>query len=118
MSVKTKLCAPQQGLSDVWPSELPVAGVHARGKPRMKDQLIAILEAVRLSQAALTKHSAPGGATAEATLKELRRFLLERHVVAAMEALYPNVESPNTSPDDSPFVDPGGWHAPLKSGMP
>jgi hypothetical protein len=45
----------------------------------MKEQLIAILEAMRLSQAALRKHSEPDGPTAEVTLKELRRFLLESH---------------------------------------
>jgi hypothetical protein len=71
----------------------------------MKDQLIAILEAMRLSQTALRKHSEPGGPTAELTLKELRRFLLERHVVSAMEALYPNVDSPQMSPDDAPFTE-------------
>jgi hypothetical protein len=73
----------------------------------MKDQLIAILEAMRLSQAALRKHSEPDGPTAEVTLKELRRFLLGSHVVSAIEALCPNVESPAMSPDDS---EPGGLH--------
>lgn len=68
----------------------------------MKDQLIAILEAMRLSQAALGKDSERGGATAETTVKELRRFLLEPHVVSAMEALYPSVHSPNIAPTDSP----------------
>jgi hypothetical protein len=72
----------------------------------MKDQLIAILEAMRLSQAALARHSEPGGPAAATTVKELRRFLLERHVVSAMEALYPNVESPEMSPADAPFNEP------------
>lgn len=65
---------------------------------------------MRLSQAALRNHSEPGEPTAEVTLKELRRFLLGRHVVSAMEALCPNVESPGMSPDDTPFSEPGGLH--------
>jgi hypothetical protein len=76
----------------------------------MKDQLIAILEAMRLSQAALAKHSEPGGPAAEVTIKKIRRFLLERHVVSAMEALYPNVESPEMSPDDTPFSESATLH--------
>jgi hypothetical protein len=74
---------------------------------RMKDELTAILEAMRLSQAALTRHSEPDGPAAETTVKELRRFLLERHVVTAMEALCPNVESPEMSPADAPFNESG-----------
>jgi hypothetical protein len=66
----------------------------------MKDQLIAILEAMRLSQAALAKHFRPGGPNAEATLKQLHRLLEDQNVVRAMAALYPDVDSPNTSPDD------------------
>jgi hypothetical protein len=72
----------------------------------MKDQMIAILEAMRLSQAALTKHSEPGGPAADVTIKDIRRFLLERHVVSAMEALCPSVESPEMSPDETPFSEP------------
>jgi hypothetical protein len=64
----------------------------------MKDQIIAILEALRLSQAALAKHSEPGGPTAEVTVKALRHFLLDRHVIFAVEMLSPSVESPATSP--------------------
>jgi hypothetical protein len=67
----------------------------------MKDQLIAILEAMRLSQGALAKHLRPGGPNAEATIKELLRLLQDQTVAMAMEALYPNVESPNTSPGDT-----------------
>jgi hypothetical protein len=66
----------------------------------MKDQVIAILETMRLSQAALANHFQPGGPNAEATIKELFRLLQDRNVVRAMEALCPNVESPNTSPGD------------------
>lgn len=68
----------------------------------MKDELIAILEAMRLSQRALAKYSECGSPMAEATVKELRRFLLERHVVSAMEALHPSVDSSNISPADAP----------------
>jgi hypothetical protein len=67
----------------------------------MKDQLITILEAMRLSQMALAKHFQPGGPNAEATIKKLLRLLQDQTVARAMEALYPNVESPNTSPGDT-----------------
>ena len=76
----------------------------------MKDQLIAILEAMRLSQAALAKHSQPGGPNSEATLKQLRRLLDDQNVVQAMAALYPDVDSPNTSPDDLLQVNDSGEH--------
>jgi hypothetical protein len=68
----------------------------------MKDQLIAILEAMRLSQAVLAKHLRPGGPNAEATLKQLHLLLEDQNVVRAMAALYPDVDSPNTAPDDPP----------------
>jgi hypothetical protein len=71
----------------------------------MKDQVIAILEAMRLSQAALEKHFQPGGPNAEATIKGLLRLLEDENVVAAMEALYPNVESPNMLPNDMLHVE-------------
>lgn len=66
----------------------------------MKDQLIAILEAVRLSQAALAKHLRPDGPNALTTLKELHRVLDDQNVVRAMAVLYPDVDSPNMSPDE------------------
>ena len=62
--------------------------------------MIAILEAMRLSQVALAKHFQPGGPNADVTIKELLRLLQDQNVVRAMEALSPNVESPNTSPGD------------------
>jgi hypothetical protein len=74
----------------------------------MKDQLIAILEAMRLSQAVLAKHLRPGGPNAEATLKQLHALLEDQNVVRAMAALYPDVDSPNTSPDDPPHVQDFG----------
>ena len=67
----------------------------------MKDHLITILEAMRLSQVALAIHFQPGGPNAEATIKELRGLLQDQTVALAMEALYLNVESPNTSPGDT-----------------
>jgi hypothetical protein len=74
----------------------------------MKDQLIAILEAMRLSQAALAKHFRPGGPNALTTLRELHRVLEDQNVVRAMAALYPDVDSPNTSPDDMLHVEDSG----------
>jgi hypothetical protein len=53
----------------------------------MKDQLITILEAMRLSQMALAKHFQPGGPNAEATIKELLRLLQDQTVARAIEAL-------------------------------
>jgi hypothetical protein len=68
----------------------------------MKDQLIAIMEAMRLSQAALAKHFRSGGPNAEATIKELCRLLQDQNVTRATEALYSNIQCPKTSPDDIP----------------
>ena len=67
----------------------------------MKDQLITMLEAVRLSQVALAKHFQPDGPNAEATIKDLRRLLQDQNVARAIEVLYANVESPNMSPGDT-----------------
>jgi hypothetical protein len=53
----------------------------------MKDQLITILEAMRLSQVALAKHFQRGGPNGEATIKELLRLLQDQTVASAMEAL-------------------------------
>lgn len=73
----------------------------------MKDQLIAILEAIRLSQAALEKHFQRGG-NAVTTLNEIRRVLQDQNVARAMGALYPEVESPNTSPGEVSCVEKAG----------
>jgi hypothetical protein len=81
----------------------------------MKDQVIALLEAIRLSQAALAKHFQPGGPNAEATNKELHWLLEDQHVVAAVEALCPNVASPSTSPVDMSHVEDSGELHPIGS---
>jgi hypothetical protein len=70
----------------------------------MKDQLITILEAMRLSQVALAKHFQPGGPNAEETIKGLLRLLQDQNVARAMEVLYPNVESPYTPPGDTLYL--------------
>ena len=74
----------------------------------MKDQLIAVLEAMRLSQAVLARHFRPGGPNALTTLRELPGLLEDQNVVRAMAALYPGVDSPNTSPDDMLLVEDSG----------
>ena len=65
----------------------------------MKDQLITLLEAMRLSQSALAKHSLPGGPTAAATIDELRRILADVNVSRAMTTLYPYVEYSGIGPN-------------------
>jgi hypothetical protein len=64
----------------------------------MKDQLIVILEAVRLSRAALARHSPPAGPNADSTLREIQRLLEDQSVCLAMEVLYPEVESASIAP--------------------
>jgi hypothetical protein len=60
----------------------------------VKDQLIAILEALRLSKAAISRHLEPNGPNADATVETIANILDDRSVLIAMAALYPNVESP------------------------
>lgn len=67
----------------------------------MKDHLIAILETVRLSQAALAERVEQGAPGAEATLRKLKSILNDQPVVAAMESLYLAIESPSIRPDAS-----------------
>lgn len=66
----------------------------------MKDQLITILEAVRLSQAALAKYIETGGRKPVTTINELVSILNDENVERAMAALYPNIDSPGISPAD------------------
>ena len=68
----------------------------------MKDQLITILEAMRLSQVALAMHFQPGAA--QMLRQRSRNFANSFKIklfALAMEALYPNVESSNMSPGDT-----------------
>jgi hypothetical protein len=64
----------------------------------MKDQLIVILEAMRLSRAALAKQGLPAGRDADSTLREIVRLLEDQRVGFAMEVLYPEVESASIAP--------------------
>jgi hypothetical protein len=66
----------------------------------MKDQLIIILEAMRLSRAALEKHRLSDGPNADSTIRELQRFLEDQSVAWAMEVLYPELESPSVAPNN------------------
>ena len=63
----------------------------------MKDQLIAVLEAIRLSQRTLERrHAAPSRQSAEATLGTIAKFLNNKSVISAMDALSSYSPSPPT----------------------
>jgi hypothetical protein len=68
----------------------------------MKDQLITILEAARLSQATLARYIETGGRKPVTTINELVAILDDENVERAMAALYPNIDSPGISPADGP----------------
>jgi hypothetical protein len=65
----------------------------------MKDQLTAVMEAVRQAQAVLANYLEPGSRNAEKTLGELMAIFDDPEVVRAMQLLYPQ-ESPPLVPDD------------------
>jgi hypothetical protein len=66
----------------------------------MKDQLIIILEAMRLSRAALARQGLSDGPSTESTIHEIRALLESQNVDLAMEILYPEVEAPGIAPTD------------------
>jgi hypothetical protein len=75
----------------------------------MKDQLIALLEAVRLSRAALARYAAPKGRSAGETIRDIAKCLNDPEVASALAALdpqtpdltfeVPTVNSPSISTD-------------------
>jgi hypothetical protein len=75
---------------------------RAGNEVRMKDRLITILEAVRLSQATLAKYIESGGRKPVTAINELLTILDDENVEQAMAALYPNIDSPGVSPADGP----------------
>jgi len=62
----------------------------------MKDQLITILEAMRLAKAELSTHNSRRDAPR--TLKRLERILLNEQVTRALGLLGPDVEAPSMVP--------------------
>jgi|EndMetStandDraft_5_1072996.scaffolds.fasta_scaffold657635_2 hypothetical protein len=74
----------------------------------MKDQLVALVEAVRLARLEIDCYrSADCRASAEWTVKRLGELLESKDVSEAMAALVPEEghESPSLVPDDRPALD-------------
>jgi hypothetical protein len=66
----------------------------------MKDELITVLEAMRLAQAELAAYILPGERNADVTVAKLIGILENRQVVKAMRHLYPSDNSPPLVPGD------------------
>jgi hypothetical protein len=66
----------------------------------MKDQLITILEAVRLSRSVLARQSLPGGPSVDSAIQEIRRLLDNRNVDQAIDVLDPDIEASGIAPTD------------------
>jgi hypothetical protein len=66
----------------------------------MKDELIAVLEAMRLAQAELAACILPGERNAEITIAKLKGILENRQVLRAMRHLCPTEDSPSLVPGD------------------
>ena len=60
----------------------------------MKDQLITILEAIRLAKAELRTHNSRPVKNAPRTLKRLEQILLNENVTRALGLLSPDVDGP------------------------
>ena len=56
----------------------------------MKDQVTAVMEAVRQAQAVLANYVEPGPRNAEKTVRALLDILDDKEVVRAMRLLYPD----------------------------
>ena len=65
----------------------------------MKDQVTALMEAVRQAQAVLANYIEPGPRNAEKTVSALLAIFDDRQVVRAMRLLYPQ-ESPTLVPGE------------------
>jgi hypothetical protein len=61
----------------------------------MKDQMTAVMEAVRQAQTVLANYLEPGPRNAEKTLGELMAIFDDKEVVRAMRLVYPQ-ESPTS----------------------
>jgi hypothetical protein len=71
----------------------------------MKDQVTALMEAVRQAQVVLANYIEPGPRNAEKTVSALLAIFDDREVVRAMQLLYRD-ESPTLAPDEKEEVAP------------
>jgi hypothetical protein len=85
------------------------------GEAPVKDQIITLIEAVRLSQAILAKYIASGGDRPATAINELLNIFDDESVNDAMNALYPDVASPGLSPGDSLGIDQTDLTVPKKN---
>jgi hypothetical protein len=71
----------------------------------MKDQLVTILEAMRLAKAELRTHDCRPVKNAPRTLKRLEQILLNEQVTRALASLGQNVEAPSMVPTQAEHVE-------------
>ncbi|MGB8306555.1 MAG: hypothetical protein WCE36_22180 [Pseudolabrys sp.] len=72
----------------------------------MKDQLITILEAIRLAKAELRTHNSRLVKNAPPTLKRLEQILFNENVTRALGLLSPDVDGPSMVPDQHEEYSP------------
>ncbi|MGC2054862.1 MAG: hypothetical protein WA665_15320 [Pseudolabrys sp.] len=72
----------------------------------MKDQLITILEAIRLAKAELRTHNSRPVENAPRTLKRLEQILFNENVTRALGLLSPDVDGPSMVPDQHEEYSP------------
>ncbi|MGB8680304.1 MAG: hypothetical protein WCD59_21770 [Pseudolabrys sp.] len=72
----------------------------------MKDQLITILEAIRLAKAELRTHNSRPVKNAPRTLKRLEQILFNENVTRALGLLSPDVDGPDMVPDQHKEYSP------------
>ena len=70
----------------------------------MKDQLITILEALRLAKAEMRAHYARRVKNAPRTLQRLEKILLNEDVTRALGSLSPAVQGPSIVPSSEDHV--------------
>ncbi|MGB8125580.1 MAG: hypothetical protein WCF50_17980 [Pseudolabrys sp.] len=72
----------------------------------MEDQLITILEAIRLAKAELRTHNSRPVENAPRTLKRLEQILFNENVTRALGLLSPDVDGPSMVPDQHEEYSP------------
>jgi hypothetical protein len=70
----------------------------------MKDQLVTILEALRLAKAEVRAHNARRVKNAPRTLQRLEQILLNEDVTRALGLLGPSIEGPSVVPSSDEHV--------------
>jgi hypothetical protein len=71
----------------------------------MKDQLITILEALRLAKAELSTHNSRRVKNAPRTLKRLEQILLNEQVTRALGLIGPNLDAPSMVPTQQELAE-------------